>query len=106
MEPKGHYVIETDDPAYLRVADILCRWDPIGVMNEKNRDEYDIHVPVLIRFLYETNPTSDALTGFMRRIASKHIGLTFVSKRSVRPFAEELHSFWQDWESKNLRSKS
>ena len=80
---------------YFKVLEVLRRWDPIGVIDETNQDEYDCCAAPIVHQLDRSTTVHD-LCKLMEQIAADHLGIG-VDEAHTRSCAEELIRFWQDW---------
>jgi hypothetical protein len=59
------------------LRDLLCDWDPIGVMDDPEwpRDEYDCMVGSVLRLL-EGGASETAIADYLRKEIAEHFGLS------------------------------
>ena len=93
MEPSEYLRMPQNQP-HLRVMAVLRRWDPIGVVNEHNQDEYDHPYSVDIVHLLDRGATVDDLVQYMRWAVLEHMGLSSFDEAHSRDCAQELVDYW------------
>ncbi len=85
----------------LRASDLrvlLCRWDPIGVMDDPEwpRDEYDCMIGPLLRLLESGNSEKD-IVAYLRAQITEHFGLS-PEHYDFASIARQIHSwFLERW---------
>ncbi len=77
---------------YFKVLEVLRKWDPIGVISDRNQDEYDFCAAPIVRKL-DAGISVDDLTKHMIKV----IGITIEDERITRSCAQELVDFWKEW---------
>jgi hypothetical protein len=62
---------------WAELRNLLCEWDPIGVMDDPEwpRDEYDCMVGPVMRLL-ESGASEAAITAYLRAEIADHFGLS------------------------------
>jgi hypothetical protein len=91
MEPSEYLGMPQNQP-HLKVMAVLRRWDPIGVISERNQDEYDGYSARIVRML-DAGATVDDLVEHMRWIVTERMGIGFDEAHS-RDCAKELVEYW------------
>ncbi len=81
------------------MMEVLRRWDPIGVINEDNQDEYDGYSVRFVQMLDADAPLDD-LMAFMRWIVCENMGMSYFNEARSRSCAEEMINFWRTWKGK------
>ena len=90
------YLTRPDVQGHLKVLEVLREWDPIGVISESNRDEYDMYAPELIRML-DAGASTEFVANWLSDLAKQHMGLTYVNRRHTLSCAEKLTDFRAEW---------
>jgi hypothetical protein len=80
---------------HLKVMEMLRKWDPIGVIFEKNQDEYDSYSPVIVRML-DGGCTAQELAEHLAWLQIDRMGIT-PNKKHDHDIASELVEFWKHW---------
>jgi hypothetical protein len=75
---------------------ILCEWDPIGVMEDAGwpRDEYDAYVGPILRYLEEGAP-EEAISGYLDFVVTEAMGLS-VARSASREFAARIAAWFRE----------
>ena len=87
------YLNRPDAAGHLKVMEILRRWDPIGVIDEANQDEYDSYAVGFVRLL-DAGAAVDDIVEHMRHIVTTRMEIRFDESHS-RDCAAEMVTFWQ-----------
>jgi hypothetical protein len=94
---ESEYLTRPDARGHLKVLEVLRQWDPIGVVSEKNQDEYDALAPRLVRLL-DARCTPKELARELYRIKTKEMGLCgFWLMSHEKKIARELVEWWDEW---------
>ncbi len=89
------YLHSPDAKGHLKVLEVLRKWDPIGVIDERNQDEYDSYAPTLIKML-DANCSEGEIVKWMGWLASEYMGLGTYSRKHTVACVQELHTFWRE----------
>ena len=92
MEHSDYLKLPQNQP-HLKVMAVLRRWDPIGVISERNQDEYDSYSVDIVRLL-DRGASVEKIVDYMRWAVTERMGITFNEPHS-RDCAEELVNDWQ-----------
>ena len=92
---RNEYLRRADAKGYFKVLEVLRKWDPIGVISERNQDEYDSYAAPIVRMLDAGVSVSD-LTAHMERIITEEMGFG-ANTEETRSCAQELVDFWKEW---------
>ena len=82
------YLRRPDARGHLKVMEVLRRWDPIGVIDEANQDEYDGYSAGFVRRL-DAGASVEDLVEHMRRIVTQAMEIRFDEAHS-RDCATEM----------------
>jgi hypothetical protein len=93
---ESDYLKRLDAKGYLKVLEVLRKWDPIGVISDHNQDEYDCCAAPIVRMLDAGIGAGD-LAKYMTKVGTEHMGLTVVDEGITRICAQELVNFWKEW---------
>jgi hypothetical protein len=72
---------------------VLRRWDPIGVIGEHNRDEYNGYSVDVVRAL-DRGATVDEIVEYMRWVVTDRMGMSLFDEAHSRDCAQELVDYW------------
>ncbi|QDU25619.1 hypothetical protein ETAA8_06890 [Anatilimnocola aggregata] len=97
MEPSDYLSMPQNQP-HLKVMEVLRRWDPIGVISEKNQDEYDSYSVDVVRLL-DRGASVEEIVEYMRWVVTDQMGMSHFDKRHSRNCAQELVAYWQSRKS-------
>lgn len=94
----SEYLRRSDAQDYLKVLEVLRKWDPIGVIDGPNgpQDEYDTYAPDLIRML-DARKSREEIVRHLGVIASDHMGLENYDREHTAACVRELIDFWREW---------
>jgi len=92
---RNEYLRRPDAKGYVKVLEVLRRWDPIGVISEHNQDEYDSYAAPIVRHL-DGGTTVEDLYALMKQIVVENMEIG-VDEAHTRSCAEELVRFWEEW---------
>ena len=94
---ESDYLKRADAQRHLKVWEVLREWDPIGVISESNRDEYDTYAPEVIRML-DAGASTEFVAKWLVDLARDHMGLSYADKRHTFRCAKKLTDFWAEEE--------
>lgn len=80
---------------YRELRDLLCAWDPIGVMDDPDwpRDEYDCLVAPVLRRL-DAGESPESLAAFLETEVRAYFGVEPVTD-AARTFAERAEAWYR-----------
>jgi hypothetical protein len=96
---KSDYLSRPDVQGHLRVLEVLREWDPIGVISESHRDEYDGYAPELIQML-DAGASPEFVSNWLVDMATNYMGLSLVDRRHAFACAKKLTDFWHVWKDR------
>ena len=96
---ESDYLGQPEMAGHLKVLDVLRRWDPIGVIGDRNQDEYDAYAPDFIHRLDQRLPVAE-IVEFMRGLAQHHMGMPTFDESRARACATELAELWRSWKER------
>ena len=96
MSEPTNYLSRPDVQPHLYVMDALRRWDPIGVISDANRDEYDSYSPHIVRML-DAGADAEKVFAHLRQIVTVSMGMTWDAslEKRTREVAVELVERWR-----------
>ena len=83
---------------FVKISEILIKYDPAGVFFGSNNDEYDIEVAHIIKKLRRCNSENDVLDvvwKVLKKWFSRHV---IKNKSELAPIAQEI---WDAWNKSN-----
>ena len=92
MDPPDYLRLPQNQP-HLKVLAVLRRWDPIGVIDEDNQDEYDGYTFAVVRLL-DRGATVDEIVDYMRLVVMDRMELSVFDEPHSRDCAQELIDYW------------
>lgn len=92
MEASDYFSMPQNQP-HLKVKEVLRKWDPIGVIDEDNQDEYDSYSIAIVRLL-DRGAKVDEVVDYMRWVVIDQIGLSYFDEAHSRVCARELVEYW------------
>ena len=92
MESSDYLRLPQNQP-HLKVMAVLRRWDPIGVITDEHRDEYDAYSVPIVHML-DAGASVDEIVDYMRWVVTDRMCIVFNETHS-RDCAEELGEFWR-----------
>lgn len=92
MEPSDYLDMPQNQP-HLRVMEVLRRWDPIGVIDENNQDEYDSYAAPIVGLL-DRGATVDDVVAYMRWVVTDRMGMSRFDEPHSRDCARDLVEYW------------
>jgi hypothetical protein len=93
---ESDYLKRPDVQPYLKVCELLRRWDPIGVFQidkDWSKDEYDGYAPALIRLL-DQGADEATVADYLKKSAQKSMGIESNPPRNAE-IARELVEYWK-----------
>lgn len=97
----SEYLQREDAKGYLKVLEMLRKWDPIGVFEmdaDWPEDEYDGYAPEIIRLL-DAGGDTDRVAQELGAIAHQRMCITTGKARDIG-IAKELVEFWRTWKAR------
>ena len=92
MEPSEYLSVPQNQP-HLKVMAVLRRWYPIGVISDRNQDEYDSYSFDVVRRL-DQGASVDDIVEYMRWVVAGRMGMSYFDEAFSRDCAQELVDYW------------
>jgi len=93
MENQSDYLTMSQNQPHLKVMAVLRRWDPIGVICDKNQNEYDAYSAKIVHML-DHDASVDDIVDYMRWVVIDRMEIGFNEPHS-RDCAVELVNYWR-----------